>query len=237
MQDKINNKLIVALDVENCRQARKLINLLYPTVNIFKVGSQLFTACGPKIIKILQDKRAKVFLDLKFHDIPNTVAGAVTSAVALRVDMFTVHIQGGLEMLKAAKKARDAAAKKLQIKPPKILGVTVLTSQCAPGLKQRILQFALLAKRAGLDGVVASCDEASILRRKFGKGFVIITPGIRLIHYEADDQRRIATPKEAILSGADYIVVGRPIVEAKRPLGVAKYILNQMKGSIYGRRD
>lgn len=236
-------QLIVALDVETFNQAQKLVDQLEGVVKIFKIGPQLFTAYGPLVTHYLQAKGKKVFLDLKFHDIPHTVASAVKSAVRLSVPvgrekkfaelfMLTVHTGGGREMLEAAVKAAKEQAKKLKVKPPLMVGVTVLTSQAAKEdkLHALVLDRALLAKRAGLDGVVASVEEAPLIRRYCPKNFIIVTPGIRPEGSPAGDQKRIATPKMAIHSGSNYLVVGRPIIQADNPLKAAKNILKEISG-------
>ncbi len=234
------NKLIVALDVETFDQARKLIDELESTVDIFKVGLQQFTAYGPFVCRYLQAKGKKVFLDLKFHDIPNTVASAVKSAVNLSVPpeamtgfeplfMLTVHTVGGGEMLQAAVKAAHEQAAKLGTKPPLIVGVTVLTSQAkADNMEELVLERAQLAKDSGLDGVVASVEEAAAIRKQFGKDFIIVTPGIRPADASVNDQKRVATPKVAIQSGSSFLVVGRPIVQDQNPHLAATRILEEI---------
>jgi len=225
-----NNPLIVALDVDTFEHAKTLVDELGDSVDIFKIGSQLFTLCGPQIVHYVQGKGKKVFLDLKFHDIPNTVAGAVKSAVSLKVFMLTVHTQGGGEMLEAAVDAAEEKAAALGIPKPLIVGVTVLTSQAARAdLAQTVLERARLAQSTGLDGVVASVEEAAAIRKDLGKGFVIVTPGIRPAGAEAGDQKRVATPAAAIKSGSDYLVVGRPIVQDKAPRQAAQKILQELK--------
>jgi orotidine-5'-phosphate decarboxylase len=238
-------KLIVALDVENFEQAKKLIDTLEGSVDIFKIGSQLFTAYGPFITRYLQAKGKKVFLDLKFHDIPNTVASAVKAAVSLSVPpnnernftplyMLTVHTSGGQEMLIAAVKAAKEQAKKLKVKAPLIVGVTVLTSQAKEDkLQALVLERALLAKRTGLNGVVASVEEAPLIKRYCPKNFLVITPGIRPLGTDAQDQKRVATPRGAIECGSNYLVVGRPILQAEDPLKAAKAILKEISKSAY----
>lgn len=233
-------KLIVAMDVDNIETARELIDKLQDSVEIFKVGLQMYTAYGPFVTRYLQAKGKKVFLDLKFHDIPNTVASAVKSAVALSVPpgnegdfapifMLTVHTSGGGEMLEAAVKAADEQAKRLNVKRPLIVGVTVLTSQAQDDkLQALVIERALLAKRCGLDGVVASVEEAGLIKRACGDDFIVVTPGIRPAGAEVGDQKRVATPKLAIESGSDYLVVGRPIVQAKQPQEAAQSILQEM---------
>ena len=227
-------RLIVALDVDEFQKAKKIVQALYPTVKIFKVGSTLFTACGPEIIKAINDKGARVFLDLKFHDIPSTVAGAVESAARHRVYMLTVHAIGGSHMVREAVQAAQRAG---QVRP-QILGVTVLTSMNDNDLKdigvsrsaeEEVVHLARLAKEAGADGVVASAAEILPLRRALGKNFIIVTPGIRPSGSSRGDQKRVATPAAAIASGADYIVMGRPIIEAADPAGAARQILKEIQ--------
>ncbi|MBF0490625.1 MAG: orotidine-5'-phosphate decarboxylase [Candidatus Omnitrophica bacterium] len=238
-------QLIVALDVDTFDQAQKLIEDLDDSVDIFKVGSQMFTAYGPFVTRYLQVRGKKVFLDLKFHDIPNTVASAVKSAVSLSVapgneqdfaplHMLTVHTCGGHEMLEAAVKAADEQAKKLKVKRPLIVGVTVLTSQAKEDkLQALVLERALLAKRAGLDGVVASVEEAPLIRRYCPKDFIIVTPGIRPAGADVGDQKRVATPQAAIESGSNYLVVGRPIVQADNPKKSAQAIIKEISNSAF----
>jgi len=241
-----NNKLIVALDVESLEKVRELVEKLSPVVDIYKVGSQLFTACGPGAVRFIMAKGKKVFLDLKYHDIPNTVAKAIEAATGLSIAlertmgkqsqpsseglfMLTVHTSGGEEMLKAAVEASTKAALKLKVKKPLLVGVTVLTSQGgSDNIQPLVLERALLAKKSGLDGVVASPQEARMIREKLGKDFIIVTPGIRPLGSDAADQKRIATPAEAIKAGSNFLVVGRPIVEAKDPLSAAKEILEEI---------
>ncbi|MFH0940538.1 MAG: orotidine-5'-phosphate decarboxylase [Candidatus Omnitrophota bacterium] len=212
--------LIVALDVDSFTKAKKLVDALCPVVKIFKVGSQLFTAAGPKIVEYIRKKGAEVFLDLKFHDIPNTVASAVIAATWLNVLMLTVHASGGSEMMAQAQEAAKSTAKKLRRRKPKIIAVTILTSQAAR--PDRVLGLARKAIDCGLDGVVCSVREAKLLRQNIKKDFVIVTPGIRPESTAKDDQRRTATVCEAIAAGSDFMVVGRPIVEAPDPLKAAK---------------
>ncbi|MFA6349861.1 MAG: orotidine-5'-phosphate decarboxylase [Candidatus Omnitrophota bacterium] len=213
-------RVILALDVDNLAKAKYFVNKLYPRVKMFKVGSHLFTAYGPQVIKFIDKKGAEVFLDLKFLDIPNTVANAVRSAVGLKVKMLTLHISGGEEMLKAAVNAARDHSKKLMIKRPLLIGVTVLTSQKAR--PQDVLKLAKSGISCGLDGVVCSVREAAYLRRKIKRPFIIVTPGIRPKAAGKDDQKRVATASQAIKAGSDYLVVGRPILEAKDPLAALK---------------
>ena len=223
-------QLIVALDVDTIEEARKLVDDLGDSVEIYKVGSQLFTVCGPVIVRYLQSKGKRVFLDLKFHDIPNTVASAVKSAVELNVFMLTVHTAGGKEMLEAALLAGGAQAKALNVDRPYIVGVTVLTSITKDaGTQELVLQRARLAKESGLDGVVASVEEAALIRRECGPDFLIVTPGIRPVDASLNDQKRAATPQAAILQGSNFLVVGRPIIQAPSPRTAAQKILEDMK--------
>ena len=234
-------QLILALDLDTFEEARKLIDDVADSVEIFKVGSQMFTAYGPFITRYLQSKGKKVFLDLKFHDIPNTVASAVKSAVGLSVSpsldpdfaplfMLTVHTAGGKEMLEAAVQAGKAQAKALGVARPLIVGVTVLTSTAkGADLETLVLERARLARQAGLDGVVASVEEAAQIRRELGPGFLIVTPGIRPADASLNDQKRVATPQAAIQQGSNFLVVGRPIIQAPSPRTAALKILEEMK--------
>ncbi len=229
------HKLIVALDVPTLAQAQKLVETLKDTVEYFKVGKELFTSEGPAVVKMVHDQGAKVFLDLKFHDIPNTVAGAVRAAAKLGVWMVNVHASGGAAMMKEAAQAAASSAK-----PPLVIGVTVLTSMNEEGLKEigvagsavgeQVVRLARLAKTSGLSGVVASAQEATMLRRSFGKDFLIVTPGVRPAGAAIGDQKRVLTPKDAIAAGADCLVVGRPITESADPKAAAEAILKEMKG-------
>ncbi|OGX15175.1 MAG: orotidine 5'-phosphate decarboxylase [Omnitrophica WOR_2 bacterium GWF2_43_52] len=208
-------KLILALDVDTFSKAKYFVNLLYPKIRIFKVGSQLFTGSGPKIIEFIHKKGAQVFLDLKFYDIPNTVANAVRQAARLEVKMLTLHISGGEQMLKEAVKAAKSEALRLKVKRPLLVGVTVLTSQEAS--REDILRLAKSGLSFGLDGVVCSAQEVKFLRENIKEKCIIVTPGIRPKTGSRDDQKRIATAPEALKAGSSFLVVGRPILEAKDP--------------------
>jgi len=244
------DKLIVALDVPTFEEARELIDKLDEAVNIFKVGSQLFTACGPVVIRYLLSQGKKVFLDLKFHDIPNTVANAVSAAVVLGEPghqmmnekqegvefsekgllMLTVHTVGGREMLQRAVEAGTKQAQMIGVMKPLIVGITVLTSEeRRDNIAQIVLERAALARDSGLDGVVASSEEAAIIRQEFGDQFVIVTPGIRPAGTDAGDQKRVTTPAEAMANGSNFLVVGRPIVKAENPLSAAENILEEIE--------
>ncbi|MCM8783564.1 MAG: orotidine-5'-phosphate decarboxylase [Candidatus Omnitrophica bacterium] len=233
MKKQITNRLIVALDMEKIAAAEKAVEILYPVVKIFKVGAQLFTACGPKVIECIKKRGGEVFLDLKYHDIPHTVAKAVEIATLQGVFMLTLHIQGGFWMMKRALDMARAVAKEEKLNRPLLLGVTVLTSLehddllqlgIGRGVDMQVLHLTRLALKAGLDGIVSSSEEARMIRQNFGEKPLIITPGIRLKKMSSDDQKRISTPEEAIRAGADYIVVGRPILKANNPLKEAEKI-------------
>ncbi|MFA6130379.1 MAG: orotidine-5'-phosphate decarboxylase [Candidatus Omnitrophota bacterium] len=217
-------QIILALDVDTIEEAKRFLDSLYPKISIFKVGSQLFTAYGPKIIEMLHQKGAQVFLDLKYFDIPNTVAKAVAAAVRQRVKMLTLHISGGKEMLEAAVSSAREQAKVSKVTRPLLIGVTVLTSNNAK--TEEILALAKMGINCGLDGVVCSALETKKVREEFGDEFIIVTPGIRPKGYSANDQKRVTTAKEAIDAGANYIVVGRPILDAKDPLKAIKDLLD-----------
>jgi len=227
-------QLIVALDVDTFNKARDLIDFLKDDVDIFKVGSQIFTTCGPEIVNYLQKAGKKVFLDLKFHDIPNTVANAVGAAVNLRegdqsVFMCTLHTVGGEEMLTRAVEMAREEAQKIGVTRPLLIGITVLTSEGkADNIQNLVLERTRLAKSCGLDGVVASSQESVFLRREIGKDFIIVTPGIRPAGTDAGDQKRVATPKDAVTAGSDFLVVGRPIIQADNPSESAKSILKEI---------
>jgi len=226
------DRIIVALDVSSASEVQRIVTAVGGSATTFKVGKQLFTAEGPQIVRDLVASGRKVFLDLKFHDIPNTVAGAVAEAAKLNVTMLTVHASGGTKMLKAATEASAQSASK-----PLILGVTVLTSLSdedlqeqgiTEGVQPHVLRLAGTALKAGCSGIVASAKEASHLRQMLGTGFAIVTPGVRPSGTEVGDQARVVTPKEAIEAGATYIVVGRPITDATDPATAAAAILQEI---------
>jgi orotidine-5'-phosphate decarboxylase len=227
------DRLIVALDVSTAAEAQKIVEAVGRSATSFKVGKQLFTAEGPAFVRSLVASGRKVFLDLKFHDIPNTVAAAVRSAAGLGVSMLTVHASGGAKMLRAAADAAKEAKT-----PPLVLAVTVLTSLGDGDLQEigisgragdQVLRLAELARNNGCLGVVASPQEVRKLREMLGTGFAIVTPGIRPAGAEAGDQARIATPADAVRNGATYLVVGRPITEAKDPARAADAILKEIE--------
>ena len=219
------DRLIVALDVDSLAQAERLAERLDGLVRRFKIGSQLFTASGPAVVEAIQKRGAEVFLDLKFHDIPNTVAGAAREAARLGVFMFNVHASGCLAMMKAAADGAAAAAVELSVRRPLAIAVTVLTSLDRAALHRElgvtssveghVLHLSELAREAGLDGTVASPVEIASIRRSLGAAWVIVTPGVRPAGSAAGDQSRVATPGAAARAGAHYLVVGRPILQAR----------------------
>ncbi|MCE5195456.1 MAG: orotidine-5'-phosphate decarboxylase [Nitrospiraceae bacterium] len=231
-------KLIVALDVSDPDYATELVDQFGTQIEFYKIGLELYTVAGPKIVEKIQRKNKKIFLDLKFHDIPNTVIKAALAATRLGVYMFNMHTSGGLEMMK---KCRDAVVElclKENMPKPKMLGVTVLTSISNEVLKSELgLQYSLrthvrhlsaLAMKAGLDGVVASGHEVAMIRNHCHKDFVIVTPGIRPSWVPPDDQQRTMTPRQALREGADYLVMGRSILNYPNPLKALELISVEM---------
>ncbi|MGE5197970.1 MAG: orotidine-5'-phosphate decarboxylase [Deltaproteobacteria bacterium] len=219
----MNRKIILALDVASLSRAGYFLNKLYPRIKLFKIGSVLFTACGPRAIELIRKKGGRVFLDLKFFDIPNTVAQAVAQAVRHKVSMLTLHINGGEEMIRAAVKAAKDESRRLKIKKPLLIGVTVLTSKKA--YPREILALARSGLSWGLDGVVCSARESAFLRKKIKGNFVIVTPGIRADRAKGNDQKRTATASEALAAGSSFLVIGRPILEAEDPLRALKELI------------
>jgi orotidine-5'-phosphate decarboxylase len=233
----MRNPIIAALDVPSAEAALSLAEKLASAVGAFKIGSQLFTAAGPDIVRKIRAKGNGVFLDLKFHDIPNTVAKAVAAAVRLDVQMLTVHASGGPEMLCAAEKAAQETARTLGKTPPLVLGVTVLTSMDSNELNTvgvtsnvgvQVERLARVAVEAGLRGLVCSPLEIADLRQVLPSEIQLVTPGIRTGLEASDDQRRTLTPREALDAGADWLVIGRPIYAAKDPLAAAEEILRSI---------
>lgn len=229
----MKDKIIIALDVNTLKEEERLLDILSPEAQIFKIGMELFYSCGSKALDLVKKYDKDIFLDLKFHDIPNTVYAASKAAVRFGVFMFNVHASGGIEMMKKAVEAAEEESEKLGISRPNILGVTVLTSIDKEALKrsgvnkspeEQVLNLARLAKDAGLDGVVASPEEISAIRKTMGRDFLIVTPGVRPAGSDAGDQKRVATPKEAFERGADYIVIGRPVTKAKDPVKAIRSI-------------
>ncbi|MEI6214818.1 MAG: orotidine-5'-phosphate decarboxylase [Desulfuromonadales bacterium] len=233
---QIDNRIIFALDVHGLDEIDRWSGLLAGRVGMFKIGKELFTSCGPAAVKAVQRHGGQVFLDLKYHDIPNTVARAMVEAARMGVQLTNLHALGGAEMMEAAvaavqKEFGDAAR-------PKLLAVTVLTSSTVETLRQvgiehsvpdMVVRLARLAQASGMDGVVASPLEIGLIREACGPGFLIVTPGVRPSFSAADDQKRIMTPSQAVQAGADYLVIGRPIASAADPLQAAELIRDEIR--------
>ncbi len=226
------SRIIVALDYPEAAPALALAERLDPTLCGLKVGKELFVAAGPQLVQGLVHRGYRVFLDLKFHDIPNTVAQACKAAARLGVWMLNVHASGGLTMMRAAREALEALNSR-----PRLIAVTVLTSLGRQDLAQigldiapeeQVLRLARLTRAAGLDGVVCSAREAGILRRELGQDFLLVTPGIRPAGISADDQQRVLTPIQALHAGADYLVVGRPITRAPDPVAALQSLHDEI---------
>lgn len=229
--EEARNKIIFALDVHGLDDIDRWADTLAGKVGMFKVGKELFTSCGPAAVKAVQRHGGKVFLDLKYHDIPNTVANAMCEAARLGVQLANLHALGGAEMMETAvaavhKEFSDAER-------PRLLAVTILTSSTVETLRQvgiehsvqdMVVRLARLAKASGMDGVVASPLEIGLIREACGPAFLIVTPGVRPPFAAVDDQKRIMTPAEAVSSGADYLVIGRPIAKAADPVQAAEFI-------------
>ena len=229
------NPLIIALDVPSSLKALYYVGNLKVTGVAFKVGLELFLSAGPKIVEKIINHHVRVFLDLKFHDIPNTVACAVEEATKMGVWMLNVHASGGSEMMKRAKEASLSAAAKEKTDPPKLIAVTVLTSlsdlvelAISKKVDDQVLHLAQLAKKSGLDGVVASGREAASLRKNLGPDFTLVTPGIRGPEDDAGDQKRTLSPREAVAAGSDFLVIGRPVLQAPRPIKIIEKILDNL---------
>jgi orotidine-5'-phosphate decarboxylase len=227
------NSLLVALDVDTAAAARALADRLRGAVGGFKIGSRLFTSEGPRLVDELVSRGDRVFLDLKFHDIPNTVAGAVTAATRLGVWMVNVHASGGSAMLRAARAAADEEADRRSHPAPLVIAVTMLTSLdqqtlteigVGEAMASQVGRLAALAEQCGLDGVVASPQEIEIIRQRCGRQFVVVTPGIRGAGDQKGDQTRTLSAAEALAAGASYLVVGRPIIAADDPRAAAERI-------------
>jgi orotidine-5'-phosphate decarboxylase len=230
------DRIIVALDTDSRASALSLVRQLRTQVGVFKIGSQLFTAEGPEMVREIIEMGEKVFLDLKFHDIPNTVARAVAVAASMGVSMLTLHTLGGLSMLESA--AHQVRESRMASKRPLLLGVTVLTSMSNTDLEEvgvyaeaetQVALLAGLALKAGLDGVVASPKELPRLRQQYGQSLKLIVPGVRPSGSASHDQTRIATPAEAIHAGADYLVIGRPITASSDPPGSVQQIVEMIE--------
>ncbi|OAT86736.1 orotidine-5'-phosphate decarboxylase [Desulfotomaculum copahuensis] len=240
--DKAREKLIVALDVDTKEQALQLVELLQPYAGMFKTGMQLFYSAGPAVVSVLKERGAGVFLDLKLHDIPNTVGHAAAVLTRLGVSMLTVHAAGGAAMMRAAAAAAGEEADRLKIRRPRVLAVTVLTSideqafnrelGLSGTVQDRVAAWSALARECGLDGVVASAREAALVCRECGPDFLVVTPGIRPAGAGSGDQRRIMTPAAALAAGASHLVVGRPVTGAPDPAAAARALLAEMAGAV-----
>ena len=234
-------RLIFALDVDNLEDARNWVAKLQRQVGVFKIGKQLFTRCGPEVVRLVQDGGCDVFLDLKYHDIPNTVAMAGLEAQRLGVRMFNVHALGGFEMMAKLVAEIDRVCPRGNPDRPILLAVTILTSSTEETLRRvgidrpiqvMVPKLARLAKDAGMDGVVASPKEVGLIRDACGDDFLIVTPGVRPTFASQDDQKRVTTPGDALRSGADYLVIGRPISAAAEPALAADMILQEMQEAL-----
>ncbi|MFH1857910.1 MAG: orotidine-5'-phosphate decarboxylase [Candidatus Omnitrophota bacterium] len=241
---KPESRLIAALDVASFQEAERWVGILCPRLTHFKVGSILFTAAGPDVLEMIRRKGGEVFLDLKFHDIPNTVASACRAATRPGVFMMNLHIVGGGAVLReAAASVREEAAQK-KLRKPILLGVTVLTHLdkealgrlgwvAAGKLEDTVVHLAKFAQENGLDGVVSSPQEIRAIRESCGEDFCIVTPGIRPSGTAVHDQKRVGSPKEALRAGADYLVIGRPILESKDPLKLIDAIVKEIQEGSY----
>jgi orotidine-5'-phosphate decarboxylase len=234
------DQLLVALDVDRAADARALADALRGAAGGFKIGSRLFTSQGPSLVEELAGRGDRVFLDLKFHDIPSTVAGAVAAATRLGAWMINVHASGGAAMLRAAREAADEEASRLARARPLLIAVTVLTSMneasladigAAPDMPEQVGRLAALAQASGLDGVVASPREIALIRRRCGDAFAIVTPGIRGAADAKGDQNRTMSAAEALEAGATYLVVGRPIIGAAEPRAAAERIAAECRAA------
>jgi orotidine-5'-phosphate decarboxylase len=237
-QGGMRSRLIFALDVGSVGEATELVDRLAREVGMFKVGKQLFLHAGPQVVQMIRDHGGDVFLDLKFHDIPRTVAKAAVETTRMGVRMFDVHASGSLEMMQRTVAEVSKVCRSEGLRRPKILAVTVLTSLnrddlkrvgVASGVANQVVRLARLAKEAGMDGVVASPHEIAPIRRECGRGFLIVTPGVRLRGGTWEDQKRVTTPEAAIRAGADYLVIGQPIREAPDPVMAAREIVAAME--------
>ncbi|MBQ8634907.1 orotidine-5'-phosphate decarboxylase [bacterium] len=240
INEEIKRKLVLALDVEELDEAKKMVDELSPYIGTFKVGLQLFCGYGLEIVNYIKEKNSDFFLDVKLHDIPNTVEKASYNVIKNGANFFNVHATGGIEMMKAAKKGAIAAAEKFGKKKPLVLAVTVLTSinqetlsnelSNSKNVEDFVIQLAKNARTAGLDGVVASAKELKAIKRELGKDFIVLTPGIRPAYSAVNDQQRIATPKSAIEDGADFIVLGRAVTQAEDKIEAIKKIYKEIQG-------
>jgi orotidine-5'-phosphate decarboxylase len=241
MRKSAKERLIFALDVDDFSAAEDWVIRLQETVGVFKVGKQLFTRCGPDVVKMIRSHGGEVFLDLKYHDIPNTVAKAAVEACKLGVKIFNVHALGGAEMMRTTVAEVDAYCAAAGVQRPMMLAVTILTSSTEETLRavgierpvdEMVPRLAKLAQSAGFDGVVASPKEAVLIRKACGDDFAIVTPGVRPAFASLDDQKRVTTPSEAISAGATALVIGRPISAAADPLDAAAKIVAEIEAAL-----
>ena len=241
MKPEARERLIFALDVDDFSTAETWVEKLHKKVGLFKVGKQLFTRCGPDVVKMIQDHGGEVFLDLKYHDIPNTVAKAAVEACKLGVKIFNVHALGGAEMMRKTVEEVDNYCTSAGIDRPMMLAVTILTSSTEETLREvgierpvteMVPRLAKLAQAAGFDGVVASPKEVALIRAACGDDFAIVTPGVRPTFAALDDQKRVTTPTDAIAAGATALVIGRPISAASDPLEAAGKILVEIENAL-----
>jgi orotidine-5'-phosphate decarboxylase len=231
-------KIILALDVSDAKYALDIVDRFTDQIDVFKIGLELFVSAGPGIVDEIQKRGKRIFLDLKFHDIPNTVVNAAVAATRLGVFMFNVHASGGFDMMRRCREAVVDLCLRENLRRPKLLGVTVLTGisqdvlknelNIQHSVKAHVKQLAKLVQQAGLDGVVASGHEATAVRDHFGKDFIVVTPGIRASWSPPDDQRRTVTPREAIRAGADYIVLGRTVLNQPDPSKALELITTEI---------
>jgi orotidine-5'-phosphate decarboxylase len=243
MKNDAKRRLIFALDVDSLEEARNWVDRLRGQVGVFKIGKQLFTRCGPQVVGLVRAGGAEVFLDLKYHDIPNTVAMAGLEALRLGVRMFNVHALGGFDMMARLVAEVDAVCPRGNPERPLLLAVTILTSSNEETLRaigidrpvtEMVPRLAKLAQNAGMDGVVASPQEVASIRAACGQDFLTVTPGVRPAFASQDDQKRVMTPGEALRAGADYLVIGRPISAAKDPAEAARRIIDEMQAALEG---
>ena len=240
-ENTARQRLIVALDLADAGRAEALATGLAPEVGMFKVGKQLFVNAGPDVVRMIHGLGGEVFLDLKFHDIPNTVAAAAVEAARLGVKLFNVHASGGREMMRQTAAAVAETCEKEGLRRPSVLGVTVLTSLDGVDLEAQgirgdvagqVVRLAGMTREAGLAGVVCSAREVADIRRACGESFLLVTPGIRPAGSQAGDQKRVMTPGDAVRAGIDYIVVGRPITGADDPVEAARSVVAEMAAGL-----
>jgi len=234
-----DTRVITALDVHSLPAMQQLVDILGDSISFYKIGMELFYSVGPESVQFLKQQGKHVFLDLKLHDIPNTVAQSVRDLTRLGADLLTLHGTGGRAMLQAAAEAARDEAARTGVQRPRLLAVTVLTSFDEQGwreiggslpIRDTVLQLAVLAKEAGVDGVVSSPQEAAAIRKACGPDFLIVTPGIRPAFSQTNDQKRVATPAQALQCGASHLVIGRPITKAADPAEAARKILAEIEG-------